>query len=132
MEYVKLLFDFSVVFYRETIILEQVKKEELAAILTPSDKAFLLLLLVVYYEDKTDTEYSAVYEGKQFVLQSGWQEAGIDLFNQLYCEVIKDREANRELLEESFDLFYTDYVEGNNSKKKHKPKVNLPTALYDL
>ena len=132
MEYVKLLFDFSVVFYRETTILERVKKEELAAILTPSDEAFLLLLLIVYYEDKTDTEYSAIYEGKQFVLRSGWQEAGIDLFNRLYREVIKDREENGVLFEESFCLFYAEYIDGNNNKKKHKPKVPLPAALNDL
>ena len=118
MEYIKLLFDFSVVFYRETIILERVKKEELAAILMPSDEAFLLLLLVVYFEDKTDTEYSTMYEGKQFVLQSGLQEAGIDLFNQLYREVVEDRDENGALFEASFCLFYAKYIESNNNKKK--------------
>ena len=73
-----------------------------------------------------------MYEGKQFVLRSGWQEAGIDLFNQLYCEVVEDRDENGALFEASFRLFFAKYIESNNNKKKRKPKVHLPTALNDL
>ena len=69
-------------FYRETIILEQVKKEELVAILTPSDEAFLLLLLVVYFEDRTDTEYSTMYEGNSLRCnQDGKKQVLICLIN---------------------------------------------------
>ena len=46
-----------------------------------------------------------MYKGKQFVLRSGWQEAGIDLFNQLYREVVEDRDENGALFEASFRLF---------------------------
>ena len=65
-------------------------------------------------------------------MQSGWQEAGIDLFNQLYREVVEDRDENGALFEASFCLFYAKYIESNNNKKKQKPKVHLPTALNDL
>ena len=101
-EYGKFLYIFASVFYKESTFTNQVATEDLSSVLTPSDKAFLLLLIVVYYEETKDSEIVAKHPEKIFVTCSGWQQAGIDLYNELYVKVKEDRA----IIGEAFDIYF--------------------------
>ena len=119
--------------YNYATIIERTKSEGLSTILTPSDEAFILLLIIVYFEESADTEYAESYEGKHFVLRSGWQEAGIHLWNNLYSKVKADRIENGKRFEIVFRQYYIDEL-SNATKlnEKRKKKLVLPPAMNDL
>ena len=109
------------------------KTEALSTILTPSDEAFILLLIIVYFEENADTEYNYTYQNKKFVLRSGWQEAGIDLWNTLYIQVKEDRIKQGERFDSEFCHYYDNNIRSKNkSDGKRKKKVYLPQAMNDL
>ena len=109
------------------------KTEALSTILTPSDEAFILLLIIVYFEENADTEYNYKYQNKKFVLRSGWQEAGIDLWNTLYIQVKEDRIKQGERFDSKFRHYYDNNIRSENkSDGKGKKKVYLPQAMNDL
>ena len=96
-EYMKVLFQFSNSLYNESELLRRAKTEDFSKLLTPSDEAFILLLIIVYFEEHANTEYSKVFKKSTFVLRSGWQEAGVHLFNELYMKVQEDCLKNGEM-----------------------------------
>lgn len=89
LDYIKVLYGFPSVCYKDTIILEREKSEARSTILTSSDEAFMLFLIIVYFEDKADTYYAEFYAGMHFVLRLGWQKAGFHQWNTLYQGVKK-------------------------------------------
>ena len=72
LDYIKVLYDFASVLYKDTTILERAKSGALLTIITPSGEAFILLLIIVYFENYADTDYAESYAGIDFVLRSGW------------------------------------------------------------
>ena len=76
--------------------MHKMKTESLSNVLTCSDEAFILLCIIVYYSDYSDTTITEDFTDKKFVLKTGWQEAGISLYNRLYQEVKMDRNENGE------------------------------------
>ena len=72
LDYNKVLYVFVDLFYKDTIILEQVKSEAILIIIISYDEDFILLLIIVYFEDNADTDYAESYAGIDFVLRSGW------------------------------------------------------------
>ena len=130
-EYMEVLFQFSYSLYSESEMLRRAKTEEILTLLTPSDEAFILLLIIVYFEDHANTEYTKIFKKSTFVLRSGWQEAGVHLFNELYMKVQEDRLKNGEQFDADFRYQYSTSANVNGSKKQ-KEKRNLPIALNDL
>ena len=129
----KVLVYFAPVFYKESVMLQRLKNESLSDILTISDEAFILLCIVVYYCDYSNSTAQEDYEDKSFVLKTGWQEAGIDLYNQLYQDVQTDRNENGDEFDKEFRTFYQNTTSKTNSmKKKQKEKRRLPQAMNDL
>ena len=132
-DYMKVLCAFADVLYSTQIIRQKMKTEALSTILTPSDEAFILLLIIVYFEENADTEYNYTYQNKKFVLRSGWQEAGIDLWNTLYIQVKEDRIKQGVHFDSKFCHYYDNNIRSKNeSDGKRKKKVYLPPAMNDL
>ena len=131
-DYMKILVEFSSAIYREAVIMQRIKTENISSLLTPSDEAFILLLIVVYYEEYADTNYAKDYEGKTFIETTGWQEAGIDLYNVLYRKVKDDRAVNGEQFDAAFRSYYDSLNDGLQLKKKYRGKRNIPVAFNDL
>ena len=132
-EYGKFLYLFASVFYKESTFTDRVATEDLSSVLTPSDKAFLLLLIVVYYEQTTDSEIVAKHPEKIFVTRSGWQQAGIDLYNELYVKDKEDRAINGEAFNIHFCKMINESIDRIGAPKlKRKPKNILPRAMNDL
>ena len=128
----KVLLEFITVFYKEKNIIQQAKTEDISELLTPSDEAFILLLIVVYFEEYADTTYTENYEGTSFIEKTGWQEAGIHLYNSLYMKVKTDCATNGKKFDKAFRLYYQTLTGNAISKNKQKEKRNLPIALNDL
>ena len=101
-EYMEVLFEFSYSLYSESEMLRRAKTEDFSKLLTPSDEAFILLLIIVYFEEHANTEYTKIFEKSTFVLRSGWQEAGVHLFNELYMKVQDDPLKNGEKFDADF------------------------------
>ena len=132
-DYMKVLYAFADVLYSTQVIRQKMKTEALSTILTPSDEAFILFLIIVYFEENADTEYNYKYQNKKFVLCSGWQEAGIDLWNTLYIQVKEDRIKQGERFDSEFRHYYEHNIRSaNESDGKRKKKVYLPQAMNDL
>ena len=110
LDYIKILYGFASIFYKDTTILERAKIKALSKILTPSDKAFILLLIIVNFEDYADTNYVESYVGIHFVLCSGWKEDGIHLWSILYQGVKKYWTEHGECFDLEFCNYYTDTI----------------------
>ena len=52
---------------------------------------------------------------KKFVLKTGWQEHGIELYNRLYQDVKADRNEFGEEFDDEFQTFYTARTQEFNS-----------------
>ena len=130
--YMDTLFQFSVVIYNKTAILQRAKTENISTLLTPSDEAFILLLIIVYFEKHADTQFAETFRKEVYVERTGWQEEGIHLYNDLYREVKEDRVQNSELFDIEFRKYYLSKSEKENVEVKRKRKKNMPIALNDL
>ena len=132
-DYMKVLCAFADVLYSTQIIRQKMKSEALSTILTPSDEAFILLLIIVYFEENADTEYNYTYQNKKFVLRSGWQEVGIDLWNTLYVQVKEDWIQHGTRFDSKFCQYYDNTIKyENKSNGKRKKKIYFPPAMNDL
>ena len=129
----KVLIYFAPLLYKESMVMHKMKTESLSNVLTCSDEAFILLCIIVYYSDYSDTTITEDFADKKFVLKTGWQEAGISLYNRLYQEVKMDRNENGEDFDINFRLFYNNKTKDIDVlKNKRKAKRNLPQAMNDL
>ena len=88
----------------------------------------------MYYEQTTDSNYVAKHPEKIFVTRSGWQQAGIDLYNELYVKVKEDRAINGKVFNIHFRKMINESIDriGAPSSFKRKPKNILPCAMNDL
>ena len=111
--------------------MQRAKTEDISTLLTPSDEAFILLLIIVYYENHADTKLEN-FEKEDYVERTGWQEAGIHLYNSIYRQVKEDRVHNGRKFDFAFRKYYLSNSDRNNVETKRKKKKNMPIALNDL
>ena len=129
----KVLIYFAPLLYKESMVMHKMKTESLSNVLTYSDEAFILLCIIVYYSDYSDTTITEDFADKKFVLKTGWQEAGISLYNRLYQEVKMDRNENGKDFDINFQLFYNNKTKDIDVRKnKRKAKRKLLQAMNDL
>ena len=129
----KVLIYFAPVLYKESVVLQKLKKESVSDVLTCSDEAFILLCIIVYFCEYSDSTIKEEYAEEDFVRKTGWQEAGIDLYNRLYKDVQLDRLENGEEFNKNFRSFYDNEIEETGVvEKKRKEKRRLPQAMNDL
>lgn len=129
----KVLIYFAPVLYKESVVLQKLKKESVSDVLTCSDEAFILLCIIVYFCEYSDSTIKEEYAEEDFVRKTGWQEAGIDLYNRLYKDVQLDRLENGEEFNKNFRSFYDNEIEKTGVvEKKRKEKRRLPQAMNDL
>ena len=129
----KVLIYFAPVLYKELVVLQQLKTESVSDVLTCSDEAFILLCIIVYFCDDSDSTIKEEYAEEVFVCKTGWQEAGIDLYNRLYKDVQLDRLENGEEFDKNFRTFYDNEIEATGIvEKKQREKRRLPQAMNDL
>ena len=129
----KVLIYFAPVLYKESVVLQKLKKESVSDVLTCSDEAFILLCVIVYFCEYSNSTIKEEYAEEDFVRKTGWQEAGIDLYNRLYKDVQLDRLENGEEFNKNFRSFYDNEIEKTGVvEKKRKEKRRLPQAMNDL
>ena len=132
-DYMKVLIYFAPLLYKELLVFQKFKTELLSDVLTCSDEVFILLCIIVYYCDYSDTTIREDYGDKKFVLKTGWQEHGIELYNWLYQDVKADCNEFGEEFDNEFQTFYTARTQDTEiEKRRRKEKRNLPQAMNDL
>ena len=87
----------------------------------------------MYCCHNSDSRIRKEYAGKEFALKTGWQKAGIDLYNRLYKDVQLDCNENGAEFDENFWTFYDNKTKAlSKVGKKPKEKQNLPQAFNGL
>ena len=114
----KVLIYFAPLLYKELLVFQKFKTESLSNVLTCSDEVFILLCIIVYYCDYSDTTMREDYGDKKFVLKTGWQEHGIELYNRLYQDVKADRNEFGEDFDNEFQTFYTARTQDREIEKR--------------